>query len=190
MPARHTLETVLAATLPIALSEGWTCRELAAKARCDINTANTALRDAARHAKTSLAEVVSVDALALSVPVDGVMVTLGKLQGELVHGAVQALAETPPNPRDWSSKDEKGYRHAQLILRDAKALGLIRFGESEKAEKSNGLPALAGYLPRLDPKNPTEETQSLVDQGTVNDGGERSQCGAEGESSAGEGAGQ
>jgi hypothetical protein len=186
MPGRHTLEPLLASLLPIAISEGWTGRQLAAKARMDTTRASEILKEASRKAIHSIESVTAVDALALTVPIDGKPTTLGKLQGELVQGAVQALAETPKNPREWSSKDEKGYRHAQLILRDAKALGLIRFGEAEKAEKSGGLPALAGYLPRLDPKTPSEEAQSLENQQGVNDGDGRSQCEAGEESSTGE----
>jgi hypothetical protein len=186
MPRKTTQPAQLAAVLPVALSEGWTARDLAAKVHIAYSDACTLLRNASQQAVDSLLTLPSIDALALSVPIDGKPTTLGKLQGELVQGAVQALAETPKNPREWSSKDEKGYRHAQLILRDAKALGLIRFGESEKGEKSGGLPALAGYLPRLDPKNPTEEAQSLENQQGVNDGDGRSQVEDGVESSTGE----
>ena len=99
-----------------------------------------------------------------------------------MQGAVKTLSRIPSEPDLWEDRHDKAYRRAQTILRDAKALGLIRFGDSEKAEKSSGIPALAGYLPRLDPKNPTEETQSVDTQQGVNDGVGRSQVEA-GESS-------
>lgn len=162
--------------LPLAISEGWTVRDFAAKAHIETGKACELLKSASEQVATTLEQVPSVDALALSVPINGVMVTLGKIQGQLVTGAVKTLSRIPAEPDLWEDKHDKAYRRAQLILRDAKALGLIRFGDSEKAEKSGGLPALAGYLPRLEPKNPSDNAESPVNKGSVNDGGGRSQA--------------
>jgi hypothetical protein len=117
----------------MALSQGWGVKEFASRAGIGTQAAGDMLREAVKRAEIAIDEIVTVDALSLSVPVNGEQVTLGRLQGELVTGAVTALAQTPPNPRDWTRKDQDGYNNSMRVLKDAKALGLIRFGESDKA---------------------------------------------------------
>jgi hypothetical protein len=102
--------------------------------------------------------------------VNGEQVTLGRLQGELVTGAVTALAQTPPNPRDWTRKDQDGYNNSMRVLKDAKALGLIRFGEGDKAEKLPQLRHVDPFMARNTPGKQGKGEKPLEEQGPLNDG--------------------
>ena len=170
MPAKHTRDAQLALLLPMALSQGWGVKEFATKAGIATQAACDLLRKAAKQAEVAISQVESVDALALTIPYGEGRVSLGKLQGELVAGAVEALAETPPNPRDWTRKDQDGYNNAQRILRDAKALGLIRFGESDKAGNPPAMRHVDPFAAQDRPSKQGKSDKSPTESASVNDG--------------------
>jgi len=132
------------------------------------------LREAVKRAEIAIEEIVTVDALSLSVPVNGEQVTLGRLQGELVTGAVTALAQTPPNPRDWTRKDQDGYNNSMRVLKDAKALGLIRFGEADKAGANTPSPRhVDPFAAQNEGRKAGKAEKPQQEQGSVNDGASR-----------------
>jgi hypothetical protein len=164
----------------MALSQGWGVKEFASRAGIGTQAAGDLLREAVKRAEIAIDEIVTVDALSLSVPVNGEQVTLGRLQGELVTGAVTALAQTPPNPRDWTRKDQDGYNNSMRVLKDAKALGLIRFGEADKT--GGNTPALRHIDPftaRSEGRKQGKGEKPLEESSTVNDGASR--CDGEGD---------
>jgi hypothetical protein len=137
-----------------------------------------ALREGAKQAETAIKQVVSVEALSLSVEVQGKTRTLGEIQGRMVTGAARSLATLPENPHEWTQSNDQTYRRCQTILRDAKALGLIRFGESDKA---GNLPTLRHVDPFMaqdrsgkqgKSEKPLENKESVNDGAISSDGGE------------------
>ena len=158
----------------MALSQGWGVIEFARKAGIATDSASKLLKEAAKKAETAIANIPAVDALALSIPYGEGTVTLGKLQGDLVHGAISALAETPPNPREWSRRDQDGYNNAQRILRDAKALGLIRFGEAEGPKIPQPIRPVDPFEAQSKAGKRGEGEKSPVESSTVNDGADSS----------------
>jgi hypothetical protein len=154
----------------MALSQGWGVKEFASRAGIGTQAAGDLLREAVKRAEIAIDEIVTVDALSLSVPVNGEQVTLGRLQGELVTGAVTALAQTPPNPRDWTRKDQDGYNNSMRVLKDAKALGLIRFGESDKAGTPPAVRHVDPFMARTESRKAGKAEKPLEEQESVNDG--------------------
>lgn len=174
MAARHTRETQLALLLPLALSQGWGVRKFARTAMIDTGEAGRLLKEAAERAKTAIGEIESVDALSLTVEIGGKSVTLGKVQGQMVSGAVRSLGRLPSDPDQWDESNDKTYRRCQTVLRDAKALGLIRFGEAEKGQNLPTLRQLDPFLSQDKPVKRGETENSPTESSTVNDGLESS----------------
>ena len=170
MPARHTKEPQLALLLPLAISQGWTVRKLAQAAQIDVNEANRLLREGSRHATTAIKGIECVDALTLTVELQGKAVTLGKVQGQMVSGAVRSLGRLPTDPDQWNESNDKTYRRCQTVLRDAKALGLIRFGEADKAGKLPQLRHVDPFMAQNTPGKQVKGDKSPTESTSVNDG--------------------
>jgi hypothetical protein len=178
MAARHTKEPQLALLLPLAISQGWTVRKLAQAAQIDVNEANRLLREGSRHATTAIKGIECVDALTLTVELQGKAVTLGKVQGQMVSGAVRSLGRLPSDPDQWDESNDKTYRRCQTVLRDAKALGLIRFGESDKAGNPPQLRHVDPFTAQDRPGKQGKSEKPQEEQESVNDGAIR--CDSEG----------
>lgn len=174
MPAKHATAPQLAVLLPLAISQGWSCRELAKRANIGVNTAMIALRDASKQIVTALKAQDGVDVLALTVSYNGQQRSLGEIQGKLVTGAVRSLARLEAEPGSWTESDDKTYRRCQTILRDARALGLIRFGEAKEGENPPGLRAVDPYLAQIEAAKPSKRGKSPENKASVNDVTERS----------------
>lgn len=140
----------------------------------DTGEAGRLLKEAAERAKTAIGEIESVDALSLTVEIGGKSVTLGKVQGQMVSGAVRSLGRLPSDPDQWDESNDKTYRRCQTVLRDAKALGLIRFGEAEKGQNLPTLRQLDPFLSQDKPVKRGETENSPTESSTVNDGLESS----------------
>ena len=169
---RHTRKPQLALLLPLAISQGWSVRKFATTAQIDTNEAGRLLKEASRNAITALGELESVDALSLTVRVGNEDVTLGKIQGKMVSGAVRSLGRLPSDPDEWDESNDKTYRRCQTVLRDAKALGLIRFGEAEKGANLPTLRQLDPFLSQSKPEKQSESENPPQEQEGVNDGEE------------------
>ena len=167
---RHTRKPQLALLLPLAISQGWSVRKFATTAQIDTNEAGRLLKEASRNAITALGELESVDALTLTVRVGNEDVTLGTIQGKMVTGAARSLATLPENPHEWTDSNDRTYRRCQTILRDAKAMGLIRFGEAEKGGISPAMRAIDPFLSQETPVKRVETENSPLESGGVNDG--------------------
>lgn len=167
---RHTREPQLALLLPLAISQGWSVRKFATTAQIDTNEAGRLLKEASRNAITALGELESVDALSLTVRVGNEDVTLGKIQGKMVSGAVRSLGRLPSDPDQWDESNDKTYRRCQTILRDAKALGLIRFGEAKEGQNLPTLRQLDPFLSQTEDRKAGKAEKSPVESGSVNDG--------------------
>ena len=115
--------------LPLALSQGWSVTRFAREAQMGNGDACALLRRASEEAGRQLANLESVDALALSVEIEGKPITLGEIQGRKVKGAVKSLGRLPDAPEDWTDSHAQTYRRSMQLLKDAKALGLISFGD-------------------------------------------------------------
>jgi hypothetical protein len=178
MPARHTKEPQLALLLPLAISQGWTVRKLAQAAQIDVNEANRLLREGSRHATTAIKGIECVDALTLTVELQGKTVTLGKVQGQMVSGAVRSLGRLPSDPDQWDESNDKTYRRCQTVLRDAKALGLIRFGEADKAGNPPAMRHVDPFAAQTEGRKAGKAEKSQEESSTVNDGASR--CEGEG----------
>ena len=170
MPARHTKEPQLALLLPLAISQGWTVRKLAQAAQIDVNEANRLLREGSRHATTAIKGIECVDALTLTVELQGKAVTLGKVQGQMVSGAVRSLGRLPTDPDQWNESNDKTYRRCQTVLRDAKALGLIRFGESDKGANPPAMRHIDPFTAQAESRKAGKAEKPLEESSTVNDG--------------------
>jgi len=167
---RHTREPQLALLLPLAISQGWSVRKFATTAQIDTNEAGRLLKEASRNAITAISELESVDALSLTVRIGSEDVTLGKIQGKMVSGAVRSLGRLPSDPDQWDESNDKTYRRCQTVLRDAKALGLIRFGESDKAGTSPAVRHVDPFMAQDRPGKQGKVDKSPTESATVNDG--------------------
>ena len=96
--------------------------------------------------------------------------TLGQIQGRMVTGAVKSLARLPEEPDTWTQSNDQTYRRCQTILRDAKALGLIRFGDAEKDGKTPPIKAADGYLTQIEERKSAKREKTQETEGAVNDG--------------------
>jgi hypothetical protein len=170
---RHTREPQLALLLPLAISQGWSVRKFATTAQIDTNEAGRLLKEASRNAITALGELESVDALSLTVKLGNEDVTLGKIQGKMVSGAVRSLGRLPSDPDQWDESNDKTYRRCQTVLRDAKALGLIRFGEADKAGTPPALRHIDPFTARSEGRKQGKGEKSPTESASVNDGASR-----------------
>jgi hypothetical protein len=144
-------------------------RKLAQAAQIDVNEANRLLREGSRHATTAIKGIECVDALTLTVELQGKTVTLGKVQGQMVSGAVRSLGRLPSDPDQWDESNDKTYRRCQTVLRDAKALGLIRFGEADKGGTPPALRHVDPFSAQDRPTKAGKAEKPLEEQGSVND---------------------
>jgi hypothetical protein len=167
---RHTREPQFALILPLAISQGWSVRKFATTAQIDTNEAGRLLKEASRNAITAISELESVDALSLTVKLGNEDVTLGKIQGKMVSGAVRSLGRLPSDPDQWDESNDKTYRRCQTVLRDAKALGLIRFGEADKAGNLPQLRHVDPFAAQDRPGKQGKAEKHQQEQGGVNDG--------------------
>ena len=170
MPAKTTRDTHIALLLPMAISQGWNVTEFARKAQLDNGEAGRLLKKAAEEARISLGRLESVDALALSVEIDGKPVTLGKVQGRMVANTIKSMARLPEELDAWTDSNDKTYRRCQTVLRDAKALGLIRFGEQKDGGISPAMRAIDPFLSQSKAEKRSESENSHENTSTVNDG--------------------
>jgi predicted NBD/HSP70 family sugar kinase len=170
MPARHTRDAQLALLLPMAISQGWTVRDLAKRANIGNGEACEALRKAAEQVGTALGNVVTIDALSLSVEIQGKTRTLGEIQGKMVTGAARSLATLPENPHEWTQSNDQTYRRCQTILRDAKALGLIRFGEADKGANPPAMRHIDPFTAQNEGRKQGKSEKSQENEAAVNDG--------------------
>jgi hypothetical protein len=92
----------------------------------------------------------------------------------MVSGAVRSLGRLPSDPDQWDESNDKTYRRCQTVLRDAKALGLIRFGEAEKGQNLPTLRQLDPFLSQAKEEKRGESEIFPTESSTVNDGSESS----------------
>jgi hypothetical protein len=170
MPAKTTKESHIALLLPLAVSQGWTVKRFAQTAQIDTGEACRLLKSGTEQAIAALGEIERVDALTLTVELQGKTVTLGKVQGQMVSGAVRSLGRLPSDPDQWDESNDKTYRRCQTVLRDAKALGLIRFGESDKAGNLPQLRHVDPFMAQNTPGKPTKAEKPQENKESVNDG--------------------
>jgi predicted NBD/HSP70 family sugar kinase len=169
MAGKTTTDAQLALLLPMAVMQGWTVRTLAERANIGSERACELLRNATKHAKTAIESIAAIDALSLTFEIGGKTRTLGEVQGKMVTGAARSLATLPENPHEWEDRHDKTYRRCQTILRDAKALGLIRFGESDKAGNPPQLRHVDPFMAQNTPGKRGKSDKSPADSASVND---------------------
>jgi hypothetical protein len=174
MAGKTTTDAHLALLLPMAVNQGWTVRDFAKRADIGKDRACELLRVATEQARTAIQSITAIDVLSLSVEVQGKTRTLGEIQGRMVTGAARSLATLPENPHEWTESNDKTYRRCQTVLRDAKALGLIRFGEADKT--GGNTPALRHVDPFSAQNTPGKQgkgEKSPTESASVNDGASR-----------------
>jgi hypothetical protein len=154
----------------MAVAQRWTVRDFAKRARIGTNEANELLREASQQAVTAIGSITAIDALALTVEVQGKTRTLGEIQGRMVTGAARSLATLPENPHEWTQSNDQTYRRCQTILRDAKALGLIRFGEADKTGNPPQLRHVDPFAAQTEGRKHGKAEKPLEEQGPLNDG--------------------
>jgi hypothetical protein len=178
MAGKTTTDAHLALLLPMAVNQGWTVRMLAERANIGKDRACELLRTATEQARTAIESITAIDVLSLTIEIQGKTRTLGQIQGRMVTGAARSLATLPENPHEWTESNDKTYRRCQTVLRDAKALGLIRFGESDKAGTPPALRHVDPFMARTESRKAGKAEKPLEEQGSVNDGSIR--CEGEG----------
>ena len=154
----------------MAISQGWNVTDFARKAQLDNGEAGRLLKKAAEEARNSLERLESVDALALSVEIGGKQVTLGKVQGGMVANTIKSLARLPEELDAWTESNDKTYRRCQTVLRDAKALGLIRFGEGDKGGNPPQLRHVDPFMAHNEGRKAGKAEKPLENKETVNEG--------------------
>jgi hypothetical protein len=189
MPAKTTRDAHISLLLPMAISQGWNVTDFARKAQLDNGEAGRLLKKAAEEARNALERLEAVDALALSVEIGGKQVTLGKVQGGMVANTIKSLARLPEELDAWTESNDKTYRRCQTVLRDAKALGLIRFGESDKAGTPPAVRHVDPFMAQNTPGKQVKSEKPLENEESVNDSASR--CEGEGaDNPPAEGAGE
>jgi hypothetical protein len=88
----------------------------------------------------------------------------------MVTGAARSLATLPENPHEWTQSNDQTYRRCQTILRDAKALGLIRFGEGDKGANLPQLRHVDPFMAQNTPGKQVKGDKSPTESTSVNDG--------------------
>jgi hypothetical protein len=173
MAGKTTTDAHLALLLPMAVNQGWTVRDFAKRANIGKDRACELLRTATEQARTAIQSITAIDVLSLSVEVQGKTRTLGEIQGKMVTGAARSLATLPENPHEWTQSNDQTYRRCQTILRDAKALGLIRFGEADKAGTPPVVRHVDPFMAQNTPGKQGKGDKSPTEAATVNDGASR-----------------